>query len=189
MSAVLKRMTADEFLVWCLDQEGKWELVNGEPVLMMAGATQAHDQVVVNLLVALRTKLRSGPCRPTTDDVAARMTQGNIRRPDVTVDCGPPNPQSLSSSAPTVFFEVLSPSTRAFDFWKKPEEYKRVPSVRHIVLIDPDEFRIWLWSRASEDAAWSDQDVVGPDAVVELSAIGVSLPIAEIYEDVFPPAA
>lgn len=129
MSAALKRMTADEFLVWCLDQEGKWELVNGEPVLMMADATQAHDQVVTNLIIALGTRLRGGACRPTTDDVAARMTQGNIRRPDVTVDCGPRDPKSLSSSAPTVFFEVLSPSTRAFDFLKKPEEYKRVPTL------------------------------------------------------------
>jgi hypothetical protein len=32
--AVLRRMTADEFLDWSLDQEDKYELVDGEPVLM-----------------------------------------------------------------------------------------------------------------------------------------------------------
>lgn len=61
-------MTADEFLVWCLDQEGKWELVDGEPLLMMAGATDRHDRVVVNLIAMLRSRLRARVAgrRPTT---------------------------------------------------------------------------------------------------------------------------
>lgn len=178
------RMTADEFLVWCLDQEGRWELIGGEPVQMMTGATQVHDRVVANLIATSRNRLRGGSCRANTADVAARMVNGNVRRPDVS----PRDDRSLSSSGPVVFFEALSRSTRAFDLLKKPEDYKRVPTLRHIVLIDPEEPRVWLWSRASEQHPWADQDVVGLEAVVELPA-GVGLPIAEIYEDVFPAAA
>lgn len=184
MNAALKHMTPDEFLVWCLDQPDRWELVHGIPIRMMTGATHGHDDVVVNLIVELGTRLKGKPCRPKTADIAAKMARGNIRRPDVTVDCGTADRKALASAAPTVFFEVLSPSTRTFDQFRKTEEYKAVPTLRHIVLIDPDRPRVWLWSRADEAAPWSDQDVEGLEADVPLTAIDVSLPMASIYDGV-----
>lgn len=183
MTAVERLMTADEFLVWCLDQEGKWELVDGEPLLMMAGATDRHDRVVVNLIAMLRSRLRGTGCRPTTDDIAARMTSGNIRRPDVTVDCGSGDPRSMTSTTPTVFFEVLSPTTRKLDFHRKPEEYRQVPTLRHFVIVDPEEANVLIWTR-DEGGAWRDDQVKGLDAGVRLGGIDLTLPMSEIYEDV-----
>ena len=34
MSTALKRMTADEFLLWAEGKEGRWELHDGVPVMM-----------------------------------------------------------------------------------------------------------------------------------------------------------
>ena len=184
MNAALKHMTPEQFLVWCLDRPDRWELVHGVPVRMMTGATQNHDRVVVNVIAELVQKLRGGPCRPNTADVAARMAQGNVRRPDVTVDCGVPDPASLQSTAPTVFFEVLSPSTRSFDLIRKSEEYKSVPTLRHIVLIDARQPRVLLWSRSDDATPWRDQDIEGPEAVIDLSAISVRLPLATLYDGV-----
>lgn len=52
-------MTADAFLIWRLDREGTWELVDGVPVLkfdngpkMMAGGTKRHARIASNLIVA-----------------------------------------------------------------------------------------------------------------------------------------
>lgn len=184
MNAALKHMTPDDFLVWCLDQEDRWELVNGIPIRMMTGATHAHDDVVVNVIAELHNQLRGKQCRPKTADIAAKMQEGNVRRPDVTVDCGPAERTALSSAAPTVFFEVLSKATRAFDIARKPEEYKRVPTLRNIVLIDPDLPRAMVWGRSDEDAAWTYWDVDGLDGVITLPAIGVTLPMAAVYEGV-----
>ncbi len=182
MTVARKLMTPDEFLTWCLDQEGKWELVNGVPLQMMAGATESHDRMVVNLITNLSQKLRGGLCRPKTADQAARIPKGNFRRPDVTIDCGPPAPQSLESTAPAVFFEVLSPSTRTFDLLKKPEEYKTVPTLKHFVLLDPDAPRAWVWTREGE--AWVNADVEGLDAEVALTGVGLTLPLSDIYDGV-----
>ncbi len=182
MTAIRKLMTGEEFLAWCLDQEGKWELVNGVPIEMMAGATENHDRIVVNLIATLRERLRVGPCRPKTADQAARIPKGNFRRPDVTIDCGPPAPQSLESTAPAVFFEVLSPSTRTFDLLKKPEEYKTVPTLKHFVLLDSNAARASLWTRG--DDGWTNAEVDGPDAVISLGGVGVNLTLAEIYDGV-----
>lgn len=183
MNVALKLMTADEFLDWCQYQEDRWELVDGMP-RMMTGATRRHDLIVVNLIADLHAKLRGKPCQPNTADVAARMLHGNVRRPDVTVDCASLPDKSLSSTAPTVFFEVLSPSTRTIDLMRKAEEFKQMPTLRHIVIIEPERPQALLWSRADETAPWVDRDIEGLDAVVPLGAIAVTLPMAAIYDGI-----
>jgi Uma2 family endonuclease len=135
-----KLLTPDEFILWNLDQEERWELVDGVPVLkfdngpeMMAAASERHDQIVVNLIAMLRSRLRGRSCRTKTSDQAARMERGNIRYPDVTIDCGKRAPGSFESVEPIVFFEVLSPSTRRFDLLRKAERvsaYGHAPSLR-----------------------------------------------------------
>lgn len=177
-------MSAEEFLDWRQDQPGRWELVSGSPVQMMAGAKQRHDRIVVNLIADLRNALRGGKCRPWSADIATRIPAGNVRQPDVTIDCGPVRDDALDSTAPSVVFEVLSPSTRAFDLIRKVDEYKTVPTLRHIVLIDPDRPRVLLWRRVDAGAAWADLEIADVTASVVLDAVGVSLPLAEIYQDV-----
>ncbi len=180
MNAALKLMTPDVFLEWCLDQEDRWELVDGMP-RMMTGATRIHDRVVVNVIADLGFRLRGKPCQPNTADVAARTPRGNVRRPDVTVDCGGPPDAELASQAPVVFVEVLSPSTRAIDLVRKTDEYKDVPSLRHILLIDPNIARVGHWSRPDEATPWTSTDVTGLEAEIALTAIDVILPMSEVY--------
>jgi Uma2 family endonuclease len=175
-------MDAETFLEWRRDQPGRWELVDGWPVQAMAGAKHRHDLVVVNLISMLRSRLRGGPCRPTTDDIASRMENGNVRQPDVTVECAEIEPDELISKRPVVFFEVLSPSTRSIDFVRKTEEYKQVGSLLHIVLLDPERPKIWVWSRRSGED-WRGDWLEGLDAELRLSGVGTNLPLCEIYED------
>ncbi len=182
MNVVRKLMNADQFLEWRQDKPGRWELVRGTPVQMMAGAKQRHDSIVINLIVTLGQRLKGRACRPWSADIATRIPAGNVRQPDVTIDCGPVRGDALDATAPTAVFEVLSPSTRTFDQIRKVDEYKTVPSLRHIVLIDPDQMRVVLWSRASENTVWTDEELV--EGALDLSAVGVSLALGEIYEGV-----
>src|ERR1700733_13803484 len=92
----LQRMSEDQFFAWQDKQERLYELVDGLPVLplkMMTGASQAHDRAVVNTIASLHRQPRGGPCRPTTADLAVRIPADNIRRPDVTVECGHAGPR------------------------------------------------------------------------------------------------
>ncbi len=178
---VLKLMSAEEFHAWCRGQEGRWELVRGLPTRAMTGATRRHDTIVVKLIVALDKRLKGGPCSPQTADQALRIDEDTLRRPDVTVDCGQTAANALESSQPTVAFEVLSPSTRKTDRFRKLEEYKIVASMRHVALIDPDAPIVLLFSRGT-DGAWGHEELQGLEATLPLSAIGVELPLAEIYD-------
>jgi hypothetical protein len=45
----LKPMTPEEFFRWQLEQEERYELVDGFPVRMETGASERHDRIVVNI--------------------------------------------------------------------------------------------------------------------------------------------
>jgi Uma2 family endonuclease len=178
-------MTQDEFFAWQERQDKLYELVDGLPILplkMMTGASQRHDRIVVNVILALGNQLRGGPCRPTTDDLAVRIPAGNVRRPDITVECGGQGgAHELAVREPRAVIEVLSPSTMNFDRIRKLPEYQTIPSVAYIMLIDTDTPRVDLWSReANGHRRQAKHNGLG--ARVELAAIGAALPLADVFE-------
>ncbi|MFT3729786.1 MAG: Uma2 family endonuclease [Terricaulis sp.] len=184
MADSARKMTVDAFLDWCTRQEDeRYEFVDGMPVLMV-GATDQHDQIVVNLIGELRARLKGTPCAPRTADQAVKTkSDQRVRRPDVLVDCGPRPPKGLYSQTPTVVFEVLSPSTENVTFSSKLDEYKGIASMRHVVLLDQNKPFLLHYARAANDS-WTEMELAGVEAVLELDAIGVMLPLSEIYADV-----
>ena len=178
--------TVDAFFAWQERQSDRYELVGGRPLKMMAGARNVHDDIVVNLLAELRAQLRGGPCRPFTGDGSVETFPGQIRRPDLGVDCGRRDPNGLKASAPRLVVEVLSPGTRDFDTFEKLGEYKAVASLDHIVFVEPDAAQVAHWIR-DPDRNWERHIIEGLDESLDLPDLGVSLPLREIYEGVaFP---
>jgi Uma2 family endonuclease len=176
-------MTIPEFLHWQELQEDRYELVDGEPVLhrMMSGASQRHDRITLNMLLLLGNNLRGGPCRPTTADVAIMLPAGNLRRPDAAIDCGPLQDRDYVASEPVFVVEVLSPSTRQIDRFRKLEEYKTVLSIRSILLVEPSVPAARLYARGA-GGLWTSMDIVGLDSAVELADPRLSLPMRDIYD-------
>lgn len=182
----LQRMSAEEFFAWQEKQELLYELVDGAPVLplkMMTGASQRHDRAVVNMIRSLGNQLRGGPCRPTTDDLAVRIPVGNIRRPDITVECGRPNDRDMVVHEPRVVIEVLSPSTMSFDRFKKVAEYQTIPTLTHILLVDTEAPRVDVLAR-SDTGTWTSARHEGAGATIDLPTINAALELAEIFEGI-----
>jgi Uma2 family endonuclease len=179
--------TLDEFFAWQQCQTDRYELVNGYPVRMMAGAKNVHDDIVVNVLAELRSQLRGSGCRPFTGDGAVETFPGQIRRPDVGVDCGRRDPDGYKAETPRLVMEVLSPSTRDFDSIRKLEEYKSVGSLDYVLFVEPNEPFVSFWSR-DEAAEWREARVTSLEETVDLPAIGASLAMSAIYDGVAFPA-
>jgi Uma2 family endonuclease len=180
------RWTIEEFFAWQENQPQRYELVDGFPVRMMAGAKNVHDDIVVNVLAELRNQLRTGGCRPFTGDGSIETKPGQIRRPDIGVDCGRRDPNATKAASPRVVFEVLSPTTRDFDTIGKLEEYKLVDSLERIVVIEPNAPEVIVWLRGA-DRNWRKSIRRGLDQEIDMLEIGVTLPLAEIYDGVeFP---
>jgi Uma2 family endonuclease len=146
---------------------------------MMAGARNVHDAIVVNLLAELRRQLRGTGCRPFTGDGSVETLPGQIRRPDVGVDC--------RGGEPRLVVEVLSPNTRDFDAFEKLAEYKLVESLEHILLVEPNAAEVVSYARDA-DRSWTRSVVEGVEQAIDLPHVGVTLTMAEIYDGVAFPA-
>lgn len=175
------RMTAEEYLAWEARQDRKHELVGGV-VRLMAGGTVAHFQIARNVTIALHTRLRGKPCQVLPEGLKVRSPNGNVRYPDVLVDCGAPKPQDLFADQPTVLVEVLSPSTEWFDETDKLAEYQSIDTARHIILLSQRRAFGRVWTRTA--TGWSTVDADGLEAALALPLMDLSLPMAEVYEAV-----
>ena len=109
--------------------------------------------------------------------------------PDYAVVCGGPeftDTHRDTITNPKVIFEILSPSTADYDFGHKFRLYCRLASFEEYVLISQDEARVERYRKSAEDR-WILSIYRGVDAVVPVECLDISLPLAEIYEDVqFP---
>jgi Uma2 family endonuclease len=171
---------AQEFLVWEEAQPDKHEFRSGV-VVLMTGGTQAHAWIMGNIATALRQKLKGRACRPFSSDARVSTDTGAVYYPDVVIDCGPFAANALSTSLPTVVFEVLSPGTRADDFSEKLPNYQATASIREVVYVETDLMRVFVWRR--DESGWTESEITSADEPLVLDAVGVSLPMAEIYED------
>lgn len=86
----------------------------------------------------------------------------------------------MVADEPRLVVEVLSPSTAAFDRVEKTEEYKTVPGLAYILLVDPEQPRVMLHTRGN-NGAWTALRFAGLEAAVPLPALDLALPLGEIY--------
>lgn len=149
-----KPITVAQFLSdYCERSDGRWELIEGVPV-MMAGGTVRHARVAGRLLAALYGKLRGSGCEPFNSDMLLRTGERTLRLPDVAIYCDPRDiagdDQTRILMFPKILFEVLSPSTQRDDRGRKLFEYQQIESVRVVVLIDADKRVIHVFTPETE---------------------------------------
>ncbi len=148
-------------------------------VKAMTGATRRHDYVTTNAIVALGSKLRGGPCRPSTSDQSI-ITYRGTRRPDVLIECGKFEEKSLAATELRVVIDIMSPSTMRYDRFQKLEEYKENDTIKVVLLVDVDRPRVTIWRR--DEAGWGWHETVGRDATIPLPEIGTGLPVADLFD-------
>ena len=177
--AAPRRMAPDEFYAWLRTQDRRHELVDGAPALM-AGANRRHDRITINALTTFDRHLGAGPCQTFSSDTFIHIPAGNRRQADMGVDCGRPDEASLEAAEPALVLEVLSPTTRAFDQTDKLEEYKTVPSLRYVLLVDPDVPRVRLYRRDGTEE-WSTERAAGLHDSIRLPLFDMELLLADLY--------
>ncbi len=179
----IRGMTVDEFLRWEDGTDTRYELVGGF-VFAMAPPAPSHSRLAGRLGGAIGTALRSRiPC--------AMHPEAGIARPDrddscyiadIAVTCEPLRREDRLIRDPILIVEVLSPSTAAFDRQTKVADYRRIPSVQEILLIDSTTIFAEVLRRDGE--RWITEIVQGPAATLSLSSVPLSIPMAELYEGI-----
>jgi Uma2 family endonuclease len=181
MGHAAERASVEQYLALDAASETKHEYLNGE-VVAMAGASPRHNLITTNVAGALRQALATSPCRVFGSDQRVRIDSTRaFFYPDVSVVCAEPRlssdrPASLLN--PLLVVEVLSPSTSDHDRGAKLAHYRRLASVREVLLVEPNERRVELYRRL-ESGNWLISDVL--EGEVALSSIGASLAVDDIY--------
>jgi len=176
-------MTLDEFLAWEDRQELRYEF-DGFAPKAMNGGTLAHSTIQINLTTALSTRLRGKPCRPHGSHLKIEVA-GRIRYPDAFVVCTPGSNTSKVVADPVVVFEIISPSSEHEDFVVKNAEYRATPSIQRYVVLEQTRIGALAFLRKGDD--WVTEIFDGPDAVLGLPEIGISIPLSELYADLVLP--
>ena len=172
-------LSEQEYLAAEQTAEIKHEYIDGQ-AYAMTGASINHARVSGNLHAELRQRLKGQPCEAFVADVKIKA-HGNYFYPDVMVICErSPSDTEYVKHAPTVIVEVLSPSTRKKDLTTKKLAYLNLPSVQEYLLIEQDKCEVEVLRRNDN---WAPAFYfLGDDIVLE--SIGVTIPVAEIYERV-----
>jgi Uma2 family endonuclease len=178
------RLTKQEFLEWEERQKLRYEF-DGQRAAAMVGATQAHELIVTNIVIALGTRLRGGPCRVFGSGMKIEAA-GSIRYPDATVACGPVQPRERLLANPTIVFEVESDSTALLDQTVKNPEYEATPSILRYVMLSQDSMAAMVFARM--DGAWAGSLAADPAKVLAMPEIGAEVPLGEFYDGVTLPA-
>ena len=182
---------AAEFLAWVEPQTIKYEMIDyvavpkWGAVEMMTGGTRRHAKVAANALFATMRRTRGGPCEAYGSDYAIAVAPGLVRFPDVSVTCSDEPDEAMH--APVVVMEVLSPSTAGEDRGEKAQGYRALPSLRHLLLIEPGRLSIEHQHRAGPDELFRIEQLNAMDDVIRLNALNIEVPIGEFYRGVDVP--
>jgi Uma2 family endonuclease len=174
-------MTVEEFLAFAMtrpDKE-KWELIEGEPILNAAPA-YLHQRIVGNLVAELGLIERQRKSHwAAMPGIGARLSDISMPIPDVMV-----RPRDLLNGSVCddmiVAFEVLSPSTATRDLRWKRHAYATLPSLWHYVVVAQDHTELFAYDRA---ANFAERRIAAIEEAIELAALGLALPLADIYRD------
>ena len=158
--------------------ETKHEYIDGQ-VHAMAGASENHNLLSVNIATELKTRLKGTPCRIFIADMKVKVG-ANFFYPDVMVVCQEDNDNEYYKTAPVIIVEVLSKSTRRFDQSDKRLRCQRIPSLEEYVLIEQDKGEIQVFSK--KDQWQSFYYYLGDD--ITFSSLGVTVRVEDIYYQV-----
>ena len=139
IALVRRRMTADEFLDWAMEQPDgtRYELVAGEIVAMSPERlSHAETKLIVALRLREAIQARGLACQALGDGMAVRIDEATVYEPAALVRCGPSLPGDMIELAdPVVVVEVVSPSSGRRDAGAKLEDYFRLETVRHYLIV------------------------------------------------------
>ena len=182
----IKRYTPEEYYRLERDAAYKSDYYDGE-IFAMAGGTSRHSLIVMNIGGELRQQLKEKPCAPYDSNQRLKIKATGLRAyPDVSVYCGPldydeQDAASETATNPTVLFEVLSPSTEAYDRGFKADNYRRIPSLRAYVLVSQETPHVEVYERQKDDS-WLLREEKRLDATIQLPGLSVTLSMKETYD-------
>ena len=179
--ALADQMTVEEFLGFTATRpdEERWELIEGVPVLSPS-PVDFHQLVTANIVTFLmneKRRLNASWLAMLGIGTRVPVSPNSLPQPDVFVKDGPLTGRPETADA-LVLFEVLSPSnTKADQAWRR-KVYASIPNCQHYVTVSLKQVEVTVYDRSS---GWKARSQTSLNDSLDLPALGLSMPLADVY--------
>lgn len=164
--------------------ETRHEFVDGQMFAKPVTSIR-HALISANIIGGLGIALDDSHCYPIGSNQRIHVDEtGLYTYPDITVVCGKSVSHTVDRHSivnPRVIFEVLSPSTEAYDRGAKFGHYRRIPSLAEYVLVS-QHTRLVEHYRRKTDGRWELTEY--RDGEVALPSLDCTLSLDRIYRRV-----
>ncbi|MBV9595443.1 MAG: Uma2 family endonuclease [Chloroflexi bacterium] len=162
----------------------KHEYVLGQ-VYALAGASEDHNRIALNIAAVLLPAARAVGCRVVGSDQKLQPGNDLYYYPDVQVLCDPTDADPLIKHRPCVVVEVSSERTEAIDRREKLPVYRGISSLVTYLILAQDRREVTVHFR---DAAgiWQTRQAQGQDSIPMGCLGNHALSLDDIYQDVLP---
>ncbi|UCJ11956.1 MAG: Uma2 family endonuclease [Phormidium sp. PBR-2020] len=175
--------SVEEYLELETRASERHEYINGA-IIPMAGGSQKHNRIKVNLIVAIGVALQDTPYRVFDSDQRLWIRETRtftypdvvvVREPIITADH-----DTTAITNPKLIVEVLSDSTGNDDRSQKFVTYRSLPSVQDYLLIEQNSVQVEQHMKPGDRhgllAIHGDRH-----ATIPLASIPVEIAIADLY--------
>jgi len=180
----IRKWTPDDYLAFDDESDIKHEFMNGD-IYAMSGGTERRSIITSNILGSLWQSTRHLVSRVYSNQMRVKIDDDTYFYPDVSVVCGKAefdNEKNLSLVNPTLIVEVTSKSSESFDKGVKANLYRGLESVQAYLVVDQNQLFAQLSTRQGK--GWYLQQFTTRQQAIPLNAIGVDLPMADVYLDI-----
>ncbi len=185
MASAPKLLTAADYWEVEKDSEIRHEFYEGE-IYAMTGGSPRHALIAANFIRLAGTALEGGPCVVYTGDLRIKVNATGLHTyPDASIICGELEldetvPHTVLN--PTVVVEVLSDSTEKYDRGTKSSNYRKIESLKELLLVSQNEPLVERYART--ETGWLLTETAGLDATLNLDCGGASFALSELYRAV-----
>lgn len=185
MTALPKKRKFDNEQYLALEEKAEYksEYVNGY-IYQMAGGTEAHNDITLNVATQLREELR-GKCKTFASDMKVWVGEAKtFFYPDITVVCGDrkfyKDRRDIIEN-PVLIIEVLSKSTEEYDKNDKFLTYQNIESFQEYILISQNKPAVQQFIRQTDDT-WKYKATIGLKSKVYLESVKTEISLEDIYD-------
>ena len=176
------QISVEEYLEGEKNSPVRREYFYGE-VYAMAGATDNHNRIVVEMGTLLNMDLRGSRCEPFVGDIKVRVNPNVYYYPDILVSCEENLEDAHFRNEPILIVEVTSDSTREIDRREKRAAYLQMPSIQEYVIVEQKKMLVEI-HRRQPDGRWLTHFYNRPEEEFEFVSIDLKMTVAEIYRRV-----
>jgi Uma2 family endonuclease len=164
----------------------KHEYYRGE-VFAMSGASNEHNDIAYNINRVVAPFLHKKECKIYGSDFRVHIPENTLYTyPDFTIVCGKTETSDKYTdnlTNPTVIIEILSPSTKDYDRGSKFMLYRSIKTLNEYITIDSINISVEIYTRQDSNH-WLLSEFKQLTDTFVISTIGLTLSLAEVYEDV-----